>query len=114
MPPHATSTTTRPSVGTSSVASRCTANAGTLRNVTCVTLPSAQSARTRISPAGASSVSSVTGSVIATMPVSSSAVVTQMVLVPDIGGYSTCSMMTNPASASGCVGGSSRLQLAAG
>ena len=28
-------------------------------------------------------------------------VTTQMVFVPDIGGYSTCSMITNPASASG-------------
>ena len=58
-----------------------------------------------MSPAGASSVSSVTGSRIGIIPVSSSAVVTQIVLVPDIGGYSTCSMITNPASASGCVGG---------
>jgi len=41
-------------------------------------------------------------------------VVTQMVFVPDIGGYSTCSMMTKPASASARVGGRTRLQLAAG
>ena len=70
------------------------ANAGTLRNVTPVTLPPAQVARIRISPAGASSVTSVIGSVIGSMPVSSSTVATQIVLVPDIPGYSTCSMIT--------------------
>ena len=101
---------TVPSVGTSIGASRWTAKAGTFRNVTAVTLPSSTSARTRISPAGASSVSSVTGSRIGSMPVSSSTVVTQIVLVPDIGGYSTCSMMTKPASASGWVGGRTTLQ----
>jgi len=82
--------------------------------VTPVTLPFAQAARTCTRPAGASRTRSVTGSVIGTMPVSSSAVVTQIVFVPDIGGYSTCSMMTNPAWASGRVGGRTRLQLAAG
>ena len=41
------------------------------------------------------------------MPVSSSTVVTQMVLVPDMPGYSTCSMMTKPASASGSSTGGS-------
>jgi len=76
------------------VASRCVANAGTLRKVTCCTLPPAQSARMRIRPAGASSVSSVTGSRIGTMPVSSSTVATQIVFVPDMPGYSTCSMIT--------------------
>ena len=85
--------------------SRWVAKAGTLRNVTPVTLPPAHVARIRISPAGASSVISVTGSVIGSMPVSSSAVATQIVLVPDMPGYSTCSMITYPASASGCVGG---------
>jgi hypothetical protein len=65
-----------------------------LRKVTPVTLPPAQSAVTRISPAGASSVSSVTGSVIGNMPVSRSTVATHIVLVPDIPGYSTCSMTT--------------------
>ncbi len=48
------------------------------------------------------------------MPVSISTVTTQMVLVPDIGGYSTCSMITNPASASGFAGGRITLQFAAG
>jgi len=94
-----------PIVGTSIVASRCVAKAGTLRKVTPVTLPPAQVARIRIRPAGASSVTSVTGSVIDSMPVSSRAVATQIVFVPDIPGYSTCSMITNPAAASGCVGG---------
>ena len=38
----------------------------------------------------------------------------QIVFVPDMPGYSTCSMMTKPASASGRVGGRIRLQFAAG
>ena len=45
-------------------------------------------------PAGASSVSSVTGSVIGRVPVSRSAVTTHIVFVPDMPGYSTCSMIT--------------------
>ena len=56
----------------------------------------------------------MTGSRIGSMPVSSSTVVTQIVFVPDMPGYSTCSMITKPASASGRVGGRIRLQLAAG
>ena len=48
------------------------------------------------------------------MPVSSSTVATQIVLVPDMPGYSTCSMMTKPASASGRVGGRITLQQSAG
>ena len=47
-----------------------------------------------MSPAGASRVSSVMGSVIGNIPVSSSAVATHIVFVPDIPGYSTCSMIT--------------------
>src|SRR5512138_1607636 len=61
MPPHATSTFTVPNCGTSTLASRCTAKAGTLRNVTRVTLPSWHSARIPTSPAGASRMNSVTG-----------------------------------------------------
>ena len=79
-----------------------------------MTFPFLQSARTATSPAGVSSTNSVTGSFIESMPVSSRTVVVQMVLVPDIGGYSTCSMMMNPASALGCVGARIRLQFAAG
>ena len=56
----------------------------------------------------------MTGSVIGSMPVSSSTVTTQIVFVPDIPGYSTCSMITYPASASGWLEGRIRLQLAAG
>ena len=47
-----------------------------------------------MSPAGASSVSSVTGSLIGSIPVSSRTVTTQIVFVPDMPGYSTCSMIT--------------------
>ena len=72
----------------------CVANAGTFRKVTPVTLPSRHSAVTRMSPAGASSASSVTGSCIGSIPVSSSTVTTHIVFVPDIPGYSTCSMIT--------------------
>ncbi len=67
-----------------------------------------------MSPAGVSSLSSVTGSFAATIPVSMSTVTTQMVLLPDMAGYSVCSMMTKPASASGLVGGRIRLQQVAG
>ena len=94
MPPHATSTVTDPRVGTSIVASRCSTNAGTLRNVTPVTRPPSTVASTSTMPAGVSSTRCVTGSIARTMPVSSSTVTTQMVLVPDIGGYSVCSMIT--------------------
>ncbi len=114
MPPQATSTVTDPRCGTSIVLATCTAKAGTLRKVTLVTLPFEHSARTPTRPAGASSTRSVTGSRIGTMPVSSSAVATQIVLLPDMAGYSTCSMMTKPASASGRVGGRIRLQQTAG
>src|SRR6476646_5743780 len=114
MPPYATSTTTVPSVGTSTGTARCVAKAGTLRNVTAVTFPSEQSARTRMTPAGASRVSSVTGSTIGSIPVSSRTVTTHIVFVPDIPGYSTCSMITYPAAASGFDDGRTRLQFAAG
>ncbi len=71
------------------------ANAGTLRKVTPRDLAAARTRRvTRIRPAGDSRVSSVTGSVIGSMPVSSSTVATQIVFVPDMPGYSTCSMIT--------------------
>ncbi len=86
------------------------ANEATLRNDTLVTLPSRQSARMPISPAGASRVISVTGSTMGRIPVSSNAVTTQIVLLPDIGGYSLCSMMMKPASASGLFDGTIALQ----
>ena len=47
-----------------------------------------------MSPAGASRASSVTGSRIGSIPVSSRTVTTHIVFVPDIPGYSTCSMIT--------------------
>ena len=103
-----------PTCGTSIGTSRWVANAGTLRNVTPVTLPPAQAAVTRMRPAGASSTSSVSGSVIGSIPVSSSAVTTQIVFEPDIPGYSTCSMITYPAWASGRVGGRITLAHSAG
>ncbi len=56
----------------------------------------------------------MTGSLTSTIPVSMSTVATQIVLLPDMGGYSTCSIMTKPAVAAGSAGGNTRLQLAAG
>ena len=53
-----------------------------------MTLPSRHWHRSRISPAGDCRTSSVTGAAIGTMPVSSSTVAAQMVLLPDIAGYS--------------------------
>src|ERR1035441_6477570 len=88
MPPYATSTVTVPRPRTSTLASRWVANAGTLRKVTLRTFPWRTSASTAIRPAGVSSLRCVTGSTALTMPVSISTVTTQMVLVPDIGGYS--------------------------
>ena len=77
--------------------------------MTDVTFIPVTAARIRISPAGASSTNSVTGSVIGTMPVSSSTVATQIVLLPDMTGYSVCSMITNPAAAEGTEGRTMRL-----
>ena len=51
----------------------------------------------------------VSGSVIGTMPVSSSTVATQIELEPDIGGVSSGSMMMKPIVARGSFGGTSRL-----
>jgi hypothetical protein len=85
MPPYATSTLIVPSPGTSTCRSSANTKAGTLSKVTLTHLPSRHSAVTGTSPAGASSVSLVTGSVIGSMPVSSRAVTVQIVFVPDIG-----------------------------
>ena len=93
MPPQPTSTVTLPSVGTSITASRWAAKAGTFVKVTCVTFPFRQSARMPMSPAGASSWNSVTGSCMGIMPVSRRTVATAMVFPPLMTGYSTCSMM---------------------
>ena len=76
--------------------------------------PFSTSASMATSPAGVSRTNLVTGSLTATIPVSISTVATQMVLLPDMGGYSTCSMMMKAAAAVGPVGGNTRLQLAAG
>ena len=62
--------------------------------------PSRQPPGTSTTPPGASSRSTVSGSRISTMPVSSSTVAVQIVFEPDIGGYSVGSMMMKPASQS--------------
>ena len=88
------SVVTVPTEGISTGTPRCATKAGTLRKVIDVALPSLTVAVMSISPAGASSVNRVIGSVASTMLVSMSTVATQMVLLPDIAGYSTCSMIT--------------------
>jgi hypothetical protein len=85
IPPYATSTLMLPSPGTSTCPSSTNTKPGTLSKVTLTHLPSRHSAVTGTSPAGASSVSLVTGSCMGIMPVSRSTVTVQMVLVPDIG-----------------------------
>ena len=62
-------------------------------NSTLSHLPLLHRAVTSTTPAGASSRSVVSGSCIATIPVSSSTVATQIVFEPDIAGYSVGSMM---------------------
>ncbi len=71
--------------------------------------PSRQIARTSTTPPGASSRTTVSGSVISTIPVSSRTVVVQIVFEPDMAGYSVGSMMMKPASQSGRVAGTRRL-----
>ena len=70
--------------------------------------PSRQLARTSTTPPGASSLTTVSGSRIATIPVSSSTVAVQIVFEPDMAGYSVGSMMMKPASQSGRVAGTTR------
>ena len=94
---------------TSSGAASLAANDGTLVTVMRSALPLRHSATTSIRPPGASSVMRVCGSVIGMMPLSSSTVATQIEFEPDIGGVSSGSMMMKPMSASGFLGGTSRL-----
>ena len=70
--------------------------------------PSRHVARASTTPPGASSRTTVSGSVISTMPVSSRTVVVQIVFEPDMAGYSVGSMMMKPASQSGRVAGTTR------
>ena len=108
MPPKATSTVTVPIPSTSSCASSRSAKHGTFVSSTLSQRPSRHAARTSTIPAGASSRSVVSGSVIATIPVSSRTVATHIVFEPDMAGYSVGSMMMNPASQSSRVGGTIR------
>ena len=94
MPPNATSTSIVPSPSTSSAAPRCAGNDGTFSSSTLSTLPSRQRARISTGPAGASSRTTVSGSLIGTSPSSSRTVATQIVFEPDIAGYSVGSMIT--------------------
>ena len=98
-----------PYPATSSGASRRSTKAGTFSNSTARQRPSRHSARARTGPAGVSTVTIVSGSVIATRPASSSTVTVQIRLEPDIATYSVGSMMMTPASQPGCTGGTRRL-----
>ena len=73
--------------------------------------PSRQVARAVTSPAGVSSTTVVSGSSMVTMPVSRRTVVTQMLLEPDMAWAWSAWRTRKAASASGRVGGSSRLTL---
>ena len=95
-PPYAVSTVSVPMPSTSIVASRRSAKDGTFVTETRSTFPFRQSATARMSPPGASNVSSVRGSVMGRMPVSNRTVETHRLLDPDMGGVSSGSMMIQP------------------
>ena len=76
-----------------------------MRSVTAVAAPSLTATRTSTSPAGVSSRITVSGSVTATMPVSTSTVATPIVPCPHIGRQPETSMNSTPQSASSRVGG---------
>ena len=94
---------------TSIIASSLSAKLGWLVTQMRSALPSLQSAVTSMMPPGASRIIVVCGSVIGTMPVSSSTVATHIELEPDIGGVSCGSMTIQPVTARGSLGGTSRL-----
>ena len=114
IPPQATSTFTLPSPGTSTGVLSSIAKAGTFSKVIERALTSITSARTRMSPAGASRTSSVIGSVTFTRPLSISTVAVQIVFDPLMAGYSACSRITKPASARRSVTGRTTLAHIAG
>ena len=103
-----------PTSGTSSATSSASTNDGTPVNVTRSHRPSRQVASALTSPAAVSRVSSVVGSVIGRVPVSSSAVTTQMVLEPLMACARSAWRTTKAASARGSDEGNTRLALACG
>ncbi len=76
-----------------------------MRRVTAVAAPSSTRTSATTRPAGVSRRTVVTGSVTATIPVSTSTVATPMVPCPHIGSSPETSMNRTPQSASGRVGG---------
>ena len=92
------------------VASSLSTKHGTLPNSTDTHLPSRHCATALTGPAGVSTVTSVAGSRIGTIPVSSATVTVQIKLEPDIGTYSVGSMMMTPKSHSGRVAGTMKLR----
>src|SRR5579871_5481768 len=99
---------TTPRPATSSCASSRSTNEGTFSSSTDTHLPSRQDARATTGPPGASIRTTVSGSCMGTMPVSSSTVATQIRLEPELGTYSVGSMMITPVAHPGVTGGISR------
>src|ERR687893_832308 len=85
--------------------SRASRKAGTLRSVADRARPPATATRTCTSPAGVSSETTVSGSVTATIPVSTSTVATPIVPFPHIGRHPETSTNSTPQSASSRRGG---------
>ena len=105
---------TLPSPGTSSGTSSASTKLGTPSSVTRSQRPSRHVATVRTSPAAVSSTTSVSGSVIGTAPVSSSAVTTQIVFEPLIACARSGCRITKPACAAGSVDANTRLALVCG
>ena len=91
---------TSPIPSASTVRSRACRNEGTLRSVTWRARPFSTATRASTSPAGTSSRTTVSGSVTATIPVSTSTVATPIVPCPHIGRQPETSMKRTPQSAS--------------
>ena len=85
-----------PKPSTSTMASSRSTKLGTFSNSTERHLPSRHSATALTGPAGVSTITTVSGSFIATAPVSSRTVTVHSRFEPDIGTYSVGSMMITP------------------
>ena len=108
------STSMVPTPGTSRATSNASTNDGIPAKLTRSQRPSRQVASVRTSPAAVSSVTTVVGSVIGSVPVSRSAVTTQIVFDPLMACARSAWRTMKPASARGSVEGNTRLALAWG
>ena len=100
---------TVPKPATSTAASRRSTKLGTFSNSTDRHRPSRHSATALTGPAGVSTITMVSGSLIGTMPVSRMTVTVQIRFEPDMGTYSVGSMMITPTLQSALIGGVRRL-----